>query len=106
MARHQLHGDIQHTLVLAEFIDGHKVRVVQRAGGLGLPGEALFGFITLCGTWKDGLDSHFAADGRILAKINFPHGPLAQYLFNVKLAKFFKHGSFPLKAYCHDADQA
>jgi hypothetical protein len=74
---HQLHGDVEDALVLAEFIDGHEVGMVQDSRGPGFPLEAGLGLIASGRGGEDGFDGHFAADGGVHAEVDLAHGAMS-----------------------------
>ena len=89
---HELHGDVEDALILAEFVDGHQVGVVQHASGTGLAGEPLLGLTTLGGRGKDGLDGHLAADRRIHPQVDFTHGAVAKDALDLEFSELLEHG--------------
>ncbi|OIQ68112.1 hypothetical protein GALL_502980 [mine drainage metagenome] len=93
-ALHHLHGEVEESVGLAEFVDGHHVRVVQPGGGLGLPGEA--GLQIAQGLrvreGPDGLEGHLAPQRRVPRQEHLAHGPLAQGAEDLELADVVGHG--------------
>ena len=92
---HELHGDVEHALVLAEFVDGHQIRMIQHPGGSRLAGKALLGLATLGHGGKDGLDGHLAADGGIHAEVNLAHGAVPEHPLDLEFSELLKHGRDP-----------
>ena len=95
MPLYELHGDVEHALVLAEFVDGHQIRMIQHPGGSRLAGKALLSLATLGHGGKDGLDGHLAADGGIHAEVYLPHGAVPEHPLDLEFSELLKHGRDP-----------
>ena len=91
LALHQLHGQVEHPLLLAHLIDRDDVRVVQHPGGPGLIGKPLPGPRSHAGRGVDDLDGHLPADDRIAPQVHLAHASLGEESHDLELAKAHQH---------------
>jgi hypothetical protein len=79
-------------LILAEFVDGDDVRVVQGPGRLGFPLEADPGLPPHRGSVENALDRNLPAHERVPREPDRSHGPLADLANDLVTSELRQHG--------------
>ncbi len=94
-AFHELHGDVEVSVLLAGVVDGHDVGMVEQPGGPGFILKAPDHVPVLEPMYvqAQSLERHCAPDGRVLRFVHNAHGAASQLADNfVSANRLHRHG--------------